>query len=273
MSARVSLGAVALLAAVAGCAPPPPPPDVVARLGGQAISYAVFEAYVEESVPAIGAPIDSAVLSRLFDRFLEEALLVRLAAGRRQAPSDRAAAIASLVAQRTPPVTQAEISAYYESHRAELALPARVDLWQLLIDEREVAAEAVARLTRGEPFHHVAGTLVPEGETVEVWTQQAVVVADLPPAYAAAVSRLPVGGVSPMLEAEDRWVVFQVARKLPAGEPSLAAAAPAIAERLAARRGAEAREALVAEARERYDLEVFDRNLPFAYGGRFRAPA
>jgi parvulin-like peptidyl-prolyl isomerase len=262
---------VALLAFAAGC-PPPPRPDVVARLAGESVSYLVFEEYVEESVPAIGAPIDAAVLSQLFDRFLEEELLARLAAGRRQAPADRAASIATLVAERTPPVTEAEVASYYEEHRDENAVGPRVDLRQLLVEERQVADQAVARLAGGEPFNRVAQTLVPEGGGVRAWSQRGVAAAELPPAYAGVVFGLPVGGVSPVLEAEEGWVVFQVARRLRAQRLPLAAAAPAIRERLAAARAAETRAALVAEGRDRYDLQVFERNLPFAYGGRFRTP-
>ncbi len=274
MRALRSAALVGLLAfGGAGCAPPPQRPDVVARLEGEPILYAAFEAYLEESVPAIGAAIDAAVLSRLLDRFLEEELLWRLAAARRGAPADRAAAIAELVAERKAAVSEGEVEAYYEAHRGELARGARVDLRQLLVDERELADEAAARLAHGEPFDRVAETLVPEGVGIRVWSQREVTAADLPAAFAAAISRLPAGGVSPVLEAEQGWVVFQVARRLPAEQLSLAAAAPAIRERLATAHAATARETLVAAARDRYDLEVFDRNLPFAYGGKFRTPA
>lgn len=262
---------VALLLLAAGC-PPPPRPDVVARLAGESIPNLVFEEYVEESVPAIGAPIDATVLSQLFDRFLEEEILARLAAARRPAPVERAAAIAALVAARTPPVAEAEVASYYEEHREESVVAPRVDLRQLLIEERRVAEQAVGRLASGEPFDRVAQTLVPEGGGVTAWSQREVAAAELPPAFAGVVFGLPAGGVSPVLEADEGWVVFQVARRLPAQRLPLAAAAPAIRERLTAARAAEARAALVAEGRERYDLEVFERNLPFAYGGRFRTP-
>ena len=80
------LAAVLLLAAglplAVGCSPPPTSPDVAARLGDEEVPYARFEAYVRRAVGETEAPLESGVLTELFDQFLEEQMLVRLAADR-----------------------------------------------------------------------------------------------------------------------------------------------------------------------------------------------
>jgi hypothetical protein len=269
---RAEALAGALLGATLGCAPAPPRPDVVARLAGEVILYPAFEAYVGDNVPAAGTRADSEVLSRLLDRFLEEELLARLAGAERGSPVDRRVAIDALVAQRAGVVADTEVAAYYEAHREEMAQGPRLDLQQLLLDDRALADEAIRRLTHGEPFDRVAQTLVPGGEGVEAWRQRDVELAELPPAFADAVRGLAVGGVSPALPADAGWVVLVVARRRAAEQVALESAAPAIRARLAVERAAAARHTLVEAASDRYDLEVFERNLPFAYRGRFRTP-
>jgi parvulin-like peptidyl-prolyl isomerase len=90
---------------------------------------------------------------------------------------------------------------------------------------------------------------------------------DLPPAFAATVFDLPEGGVSDVVEADYGFHLFLVERRLPASAPSLEEAAPEIVERLRSEATDRALRGLVAEAASRYAVEVFDRNLPFAYRG------
>lgn len=263
---------LALGVALSACAAPPPRPDVVARLGGESILYLTFEEYLEESLAVPGAALDAAVLSGLFDRFVELELLTRLAAARGNAGAETAQVVAELIAGAAPTVGEREVLAYYQAHAEEFAPGARVDLRQILVAERGLAEQAVERLTHGEPFERVAQTLAPGGGAVQVWTQRSVVEGDLPRSLAAVIFGLPVGGVSPIIEADAGYTLFLVERRLPARQLPLAEAAPAIRERLQGELYAQAREALVGEARDRYDLQVFERNLPFVYRGRFRSP-
>ena len=81
-----SAGAVLLAAACQRSAPPAP--DAVARLGDAEVRYAEFERYVARSAGDAGdVGLGSDVLSALFDQFLDERLLARLAADRGLVPA------------------------------------------------------------------------------------------------------------------------------------------------------------------------------------------
>ncbi len=262
-----------VLAALASCGPPPPPPDVVARVAGEAIVYSRFADYVEESgIPPAAAP-SAGVLSGLFDRFLEEELLGRLAGAEAASAAGRRDALAALLAAETEPVSQAEVEAYYRARSQEFRRPPRVTLHQLLVDERLLAELAAQRLAAGEPFERVASTLVADGAGVTSWTQRELTAGELPSPLAESVFSLPAGGVGPVVAVEEGWVVVQVERRAEAEQISFRAAAPGIRRRLEQAASEAVRQALVEEASRRYDLEVFAWNLPFEYGGRFRSPA
>ncbi|HEX9671663.1 MAG TPA: hypothetical protein VGC93_19495, partial [Thermoanaerobaculia bacterium] len=75
-------GAILLLLAAACGREEPIGPDVVARIGGAEVRYAEFEQAVARTVGDDEGVLGSDVLSRLFDQFLDEELLARLAAER-----------------------------------------------------------------------------------------------------------------------------------------------------------------------------------------------
>ncbi|MFP5286624.1 MAG: hypothetical protein ACLGI9_12855, partial [Thermoanaerobaculia bacterium] len=71
-----------LLLALACARPAPPPPDVVARIGDQQVRYSEFEEYVAQTAGDADGVLASDVLSQLFDQFLDEKVLVRMAGDR-----------------------------------------------------------------------------------------------------------------------------------------------------------------------------------------------
>ena len=75
----VSWGALPL-ALLSSCGRRAPAADVVAQLGRQPIPYAEFDVYLAANAIIEAPSLDSEVLSGLFDQFLEELLLTRLAA-------------------------------------------------------------------------------------------------------------------------------------------------------------------------------------------------
>ncbi|HEX5760311.1 MAG TPA: hypothetical protein VF121_14075, partial [Thermoanaerobaculia bacterium] len=66
--------------------------------------------------------------------------------------------------------------------------------------------------------------------------------------------------------------LFQVVERLPAAVVPLAAARPEIVRRLRRERADRRLRALVEEARGRYTVAVYERNLPFHYQGNYSAP-
>lgn len=261
-----------LLAALGGCDREPrlPAPNVIARIGGVEITYARFEAYLEANVGESGGVLASEALSRLFDQFVEEERLAALSRERGFASSSMptAEAIDRLLAARSEPEpTPAELAAEFERRRGELARPERVHVRQILVEDRLVAERARRELAAGAAFEDVVAKATPEGGAPAGADQGVLARDELPPAFADRIFALPAGGVSEVVPAGYGFHVFQVVRHDPASVPTLAEAESEL--RVALRRAAADAElaALAGEARSRYTVEVYDRNLPFTYRG------
>lgn len=266
--------AAALAAGALGCGSEqlPAASDAVARVGGGDLSYGEFAGYVERQLGERGSALGSDVLSGLFDRFLDERLLAALAAERGLVPAGtppRRAVEALLDAELDAGPTAAEVAAHYEAHREDFLRPERVRLRQALFEDRASAERALAEIAAGAPFAEAARRHSREPEGVSGGLQAALARDELPPAFADTIFRLTPGEVSPVIEVEYGFHLFQVVERLPAAEVPLATARTEIARRLARER-ADARLAeLVAAARDRYNVTVLERNLPFNYQGRY----
>ena len=92
---------------------------------------------------------------------------------------------------------------------------------------------------------------------------------DLPPELAEAAFRLPPGGVSEILRTPAGFYLLRVDERIPERLPPLAEVRDEIRRRLVGARADRALARFVTEARSRYAVQVFDRNLPFVYGGEF----
>lgn len=275
MSGRRWLAAVAFAAAlVAACSDEPLPPgsDVAARLAGDDVRLADFQSHLAAITGGPDEALTSEALSQLLDQYLEERLLVRLAT-EREPPFDgssaAAAAEALLGAEPRPAPTAAEIAAWYAGHATTLARPERIELLQILTAERGAAERARRELVAGADFAAVAARVSIDPAAASGGQRGWFAREDLPPAFADLLFRLPEGGVSEVIEVDYGFHVFRVEAKQPAATPTLEEAGPEIERRLAAERADAALARLVADARSRYAVEVFDRNLPFAYRGSF----
>lgn len=271
--ARVAAG-VALAAALAGCSDEPTPPgsDVAARIAGEDVRLADFQTHLAGVAGGPDEALTSEALSQLLDQYLEERLLVRLAAERGVAfagTTAAAAADALLGAEATFAATESEIAAWYAARAATLARPERVELLQILTEERTAAERARRELVAGAEFSEVAARVSIDPAAASGGQRGWFAREDLPPAFADLLFRLPEGGVSEVIEVDYGFHVFRVEAKEEASTPSLEEARPEIERRLAAERADAALARLVADARSRYAVEVFDRNLPFAYRGSF----
>lgn len=272
MSARdlVCVAALALAACRGG--EPLVPPDVAARMGDRDIRYAAFERYLERNLGERGGALASAALSRLFDQFLTEELLAQMARERGFARSETpvSEAVEALLAARGDLEPKAEeIAAYFASHRDEFEVPARVDLRQILVEDRNVAERARRELAAGATFEEVMTRLTPPGGSPPGGEQGLLAKDELPPSFADLIFRLREGEVSQVVSADYGFHVFQVVRKLPAKSLDLAEASGAIRSRLRQAAADRALAGLVEEARTRYTVAVQERNLPFNYRGTF----
>lgn len=140
---RARRASVLLLLALACRRAEPLAPDVAAQIGEQEVRYSEFEAYLERTADDSDGVLGSDVLSQLFDQFLDEKVLVRMAADRKLLPNGKGgpreatAAMDALLRDldRSEP-TDGEIAAWYEAHRQEFVRPERVRLRQILTEAR-----------------------------------------------------------------------------------------------------------------------------------------
>ena len=280
---RASVGAAILLLVVAsGCRPAPATeePELVATVGGDAVRWEDFEGYLERHLGESGASLGSDVLSELFDQFLAERLLVRLAAERGLIGSDSGASgserrravdrLLRQTAEEQPEPGDREVAAFYAARRAEFRRPERVRLRQILLDDRGLAERTLAEIRAGADFEAVGARLAADDSVnVEAGDEGELSREDLPRAFADAIFALAPGQVSEVVAADYGFHLFQVIERLPAEVVPLEAVRPEIERRLRQEAADRRLDELIDEARRRYDVAVHDRNLPFNYRGRY----
>lgn len=254
------------------CPAPTAPPDAVARVGDEAIPVTAFDAYLERNLGEEARGLASPVRSRLLDQFLEEELLLRLAeergltldGGSRRLAVDRL--LRSVEAEG--PSAEA-VAAYYAEHREEFRRPERVRLRQILLEDRATARQVREELVAGADFAAVARRASREPSAERGGDQGELARDELPPSMAEVIFALEPGEISRVVEADYGFHVFQVMERLPAEVLPLDAVADEIRRRLRADLVDESLDELVDEARSRYSVEVYERNLPFDYRGTY----
>lgn len=256
---------------------PPAAPDVVARIGeAEEVRYAEFEAYLERTVGDPESVLASDVLSQIFDQFLDEKILVRLAADRglvtggEGTKHDRRAIDALLRGGLQEAPSPQEIARYYQEHRQEFARPERVRLRQILTEDRATAERALAQITAGADFAEVAQKLSRDPSASSGGYQGELARADLPPAFADVIFGLKAGEVSRIVPADYGFHLFQVVARAPAEVVPLEGARGEIVAKLRQEQADRLLASLVAEGRNRYNVTIYERNLPFNYAGSYK---
>jgi peptidyl-prolyl cis-trans isomerase C len=279
---RISAGtALAALLLLAACRPgKPPAPDVVARIGETEVHYSEFEGYLARTAGDGENVLASDVLSQLFDQFLDEELLVRRAAdrglvkeslaGKDAGPGARRRAIDELLrADVTAQPSDPEIAAYYVAHHDEFARPERVRLRQILTEDRATAEKALRELAAGADFGRLADRLSRDPGAKSGGYQGELSRQDLPPAFADLIFALQPGQVSRLVPADYGFHIFQVVSRAPAEVVPLDVARAEIAEHLREQKADQVLTELVQDARRRYNVQLYERNLPFEYKGSY----
>lgn len=269
-------GGAGLGALAGGCARSQPlAPDIVARIGGSEVHYSEFERYVARTIGDADKVLASEVLSQLFDQFLDEALLGRLARDRKLAPAvqgeaNERRAIEALLGEglRNPPAAP-EIESYYTAHPAEFTRPERVRLRQILTEDRKTADRVWGELHHGGDFAALARRYSRDPSAASGGYQGELARTDLPPSFADTIFALRPGEASRPVAADYGFHIFEVVERIPAGVLPLAAARAEIEPKLRQERADQLLKSLVNEARGRYHIEVYERNLPFGYEGAY----
>ena len=255
---------------------PLPASDAAARMNGSDVPYASFESYLERNTRESGSSLPSAVLSQLFDQFLDEMLLTRLATDKRLIPDDTSPrlAVAALLSDKNGASVEPsapDVESYYRQHLDQFQRPERVRLRQILVEDRETAELAASRLAGGAPFPEVARQYsIDSGSGGGSGGDQGLLArSDLPVAFASTIFSLTPGQVSDIIPAEYGFHIFLVEERLPAKELPLNQAEPEIRQQLRRDLTEQRLTDLVREARDQYEPEIFVRNLPFNYQGRY----
>ena len=239
----------------------------VVAIDGDEVAYAEFEAFLQSAVGEEQAGLSDAVLSALFDKFLDERLLVRLASQRGlvSANAKPREALEALLAEQSLEPSEEEIAEYYRNRVAHYQLPERVELLQILVDTKEQAVAARERILRGEAFEEVAREVSVDPSAPFGGYQGELAREDLPVALADEIFALEPRQVSELLEREYGYHLFFVASRLEPETVPLAQAREEILRELRSLRAEESLVALTAEARERFPVELEPRFLPFEY--------
>ncbi len=270
--AALAVMVAAGLATTGACTGREPSPDAVAVVGDQEILYPDFAARVEEQTDGPAAALESPVLSRLLDQYLTECLLVRVAADRGVTgddPDHRDALAALLAAAPVGAPAEAEVEARYRAEAKRFTLPERVRLRQILVESRQAADEARAELDRGEPFAEVARRHSQDPSAPYGGLQGELAYDDLPEELADVIFALQPGEVSDVVEAAYGFHIFQVTARLPGRGVPFAEAEPRLRQEIRQERARSWLDRVVEEAKSRYTVRVYERNLPFDYDGTY----
>jgi hypothetical protein len=257
-----------------GCGPADmPAQDAAAEVGGREIPYQSFEAYLAANVGETEPQLGHMALSRLFDQFLDEELLTRLAedSGMNLAADRRQAVETLLASYEAQQISPTELELYYAQHQEEFRRPERVRLRQILVEEEWLAEQARKALEGGESFDSVSERLSEDPAAAVGGEQGELAREDLSPAFAEVVFALEPGEISPIVTAEYGYHIFQVTERLPEEVVPLDEAMDSIRGRLRRQNADQQLARLLDEARRRYNVEIYERNLPFNYRGSYGA--
>jgi hypothetical protein len=243
--------------------------DVAARIAGEPVPYVRFEEFLRKQVGEGAGALDSKVLSRLLDQFLDAELLTRLAVDEKRLPprGSQRQALDALLADADVPVVPAEVEQYYRMHQAEFELPERVRLHHILLPTGADAQRAARRLAAGEDFAALARELSLDPSAPAGGDQGEIALDDLPAPFAQHVARLAEGEVGEPIQASDGWHLFRLDRRLPARTKPLDEVSAEITDRLRRQRADALLAQRLAEAADRYNVVVYAQNLPFDYRG------
>ena len=251
--------------------------EAAVTIDGEAIPFEAFRKRAEINFADLAdeeageSKVDEEVWSALFDQYLDGQLLIRLAIERGLVDGevDEKRAIQYLLRETGAEPSRQEIETYYRANRKKFERPERVHLRQILVDDRDLARQAQEALNEGEDFADVTARLS-QGPTAHLGGDQGILARDdLPAKLVDLIFSLEPGEVSGIVESDFGFQIFQVEKRLAAEVIPLEDALPLIREELHRRSVDEQVASRLAEARERYDLILYPKHIPFDYRGLY----
>jgi parvulin-like peptidyl-prolyl isomerase len=259
-----------------------------------------FRSYLEATgAEAKGLPAES--LSRLFDRFVDEKILLEAARergivlsedekkeslarfavdavaadepGRAETATSEATFDRLLVEKytflvvRDIKVDAEEILAYYEQHKKDFLLQERVQVSQILVDTEEKAVSVLRRLERtGEPeFRTIAAEESLGPESSKKGVMGVFQPGDLPVDMERVIFALDEGRTSQVVESAYGFHIFRLDRKFPPALQTESEAAPEIQKRIMAQKMKDVLAAHLGGLKDTLSWQVLSENLFFSY--------
>ena len=272
----------------------------ILRVEKSEFTNADFRAYVATTGADVkGLPAES--LSRLYDRFVDEKVLLEAARERGIAlgEDEKKAYLAKLAvgavpaegaagAEPAPPpgafdrllvekytylvvrdirVEEAEILDYYERNKKDFLQQGRIQVSQILVDTEEKAVSVVRRLERTgeEEFRKIAREESIGPEAAKGGVMGVFQQGDLPADMERAIFALDEGRTSQVVESAYGFHIFRLDRKFAPALQSAAEAASEIRDRIMAQKMKEALASHLAGLKDTLSWESRPENLFFAY--------
>jgi peptidyl-prolyl cis-trans isomerase C len=274
----------------------------VLQVEGAEFSNADLRSYLRSSGAEDIENLPDESLSRLFDRFVDERILLE-AARRRNITLDedeKRAHLARMAADAVPgegegaartvappegleerllvekytylvirdvQVEPAEIEEYYEAHKKDFLLPERIRVSQILVDTEDKAVSVLRRLERtGErEFRKIAREESAGPEAARDGVMGVFKPGDLPADMERVIFSLSEGRTSQIVESAYGYHIFRLDKKFPPALRSLEEAVPAIRSRLLSQKIMAAVAAHLEGLKDTLSWQTFPENLFFRY--------
>jgi parvulin-like peptidyl-prolyl isomerase len=258
-----------------------------------------FSKYVRTTVGEGAAALTVPALSRLFDDFVDEKILLRQAQSkavslteeeRRQFVEKREGSAGGNSAPSTPDtdtflverlvvekyltqlvkdlkVDDREVAAYYAEHKSEYLQPEKLQVSQILFASQGAATEVRERLNNAseDDFRLIARTRSAGPEAERGGVMGVFSAGQLPPELEKFIFPMKEGEISRVVESPYGYHIFRLDKKLEARLMSLDDAAPSIRARLADRKSKDAVTVHLDTLKAGLDWKARIENLPFAY--------
>jgi len=274
---------------------------IVLRVGAISYPAADFSRYIREAVGGGVEELDAVALSNLFDRFVDDKILLQAAAERgvtfsteeKKSYLEKAEVgtwteeeKASLLASASGPLVDKmriekyvrelsrdiivgddEVRAYYDGQPGEFFLPERVQVSQILVPTEHEAVELweKARFSDEEGFRALARAQSIGPEASEGGEMGVFQKGQLPTEMEAAAFAMGEGEVSPMVESSYGYHIFRLDKRFAPEQVSFEDAAPSIRQKLLGRKVEAVTARHLEELKKSLDWEILPENLFFPY--------
>ena len=274
---------------------------VVLKVEGTAYSAADFENYLQLNVGPEWKSLEPGALSRLFDNYTQEKLLLARAKARRieltdeeriaylaklktaptisgaNAPAakvDDAVIIDRLVIEKylstllsTLSVEDAAIAEYYDAHKKDFLQPERVQVSQILLDSEAKATDLLNKIAgAGEEQFRAAARSESRGlEASKGGLLGEFSACQLPPELEKAIFILKTGQTSRVVESSYGFHIFRLDKRIETRLQTLADATPAIRAKLLEEKSGTLVAAHIEELKATLEWKADTDKLPFPY--------